>query len=294
MKRPTWLNTLLEQGSVAYSRVKSRDDTRLLADLTSLSLVKIDIKGRKRRIVITDSAQFAQWVEATHPVPVVPPGELRSRARNIVQRRTSKSGKTTHDVQPILLKWFPGSAPVLSNVEGDILPASSLYAQLTQEYGMVGITSDRLNRLQLPNEWWLLTVENWESFYPLSYPKPQRTILTVYLSGNVSDITLQALSQLNPAPARVLHFGDYDWAGLNIFQRLQAVFPQAGLYIPKNIEQLFQQHGDRELIENQTLPKQFDFKNPACQPVIKLIEQWNAGLEQEIVHPPSEEDFLSQ
>jgi len=108
----------------------------------------------------------------------------------------------------------------------------------------------------------------------------------VYLSGNVSDRLIDALKTFDRLPESVMHFGDYDWEGLYIFQRLQKSMPPARLYIPEDIQSLFEHFGDRKLIEKQKPKASFDMGNQECLPIIKLIEQSNAGLEQEIVDLP--------
>ena len=110
--------------------------------------------------------------------------------------------------------------------------------------------------------------------------------MAAYLGGNAPGSVMEALKTFSPPPEVVLHFGDYDWKGLYIFQRLQKVLPQARFYIPDNIETLFSQFGKRSLIDKQKRKALFDEKNRNCLPVIQLIEQHNAGLEQEIVALP--------
>jgi hypothetical protein len=87
---------------------------------------------------------------------------------------------------------------------------NTLMASLMGQFGLIGVATDQVSKLTLPEEWRLLTVENWESFYTLTYHQPQPPILTAYLSGNVSEVVLESLAALIPLPARVLHY--YTWA----------------------------------------------------------------------------------
>lgn len=281
MERPNWISKLLEQGYVAYSQVSSRAARQILTKLTAMGLVKVEVQGSRRKIAVLDSDQFRRWVEANYPqVDPAATAALPARSQNIARRRSSKTGQTTHDVQPVLLKWFgPDQGAPL--------------ARLTRQHGLVGLTSDRLNGLSLPQSWWLLTVENWESFYRLDYPEPTSLIVAAYLGGHVAEVTLTALAHMNPPPERALHYGDYDWTGLAIFQRLQAALPAARLYIPADIEALFQQHGNRTLIEAQAAHARRSYTHSDCHAIVELIAQYNAGLEQEIVPQPTETDFVS-
>lgn len=277
MTRPSWLAELLAQGAVAHSRVSSVEARQTLQTLQTLGLVKIAAHKTRRAVTVLEPAAFARWAEANFPAEDASIEALPARAQNIGHERDSKVGVTTHTVQPVLFKWF------------DKDPDAPL-AQLSQTYGMVGATSDRLRRLPLPETWRLLTVENWESFYTLSYRIADIPIITVYLGGNVSEVTLSALADLNPVPAAILHFGDYDWAGLAIFQRLEARLPRARLYVAPDLAGLFQRYGRRDLAEKQPVTS-LDLQNPKCRTVIAHIAQYNAGLEQEIVPPPQPADF---
>lgn len=277
MVRPSWLTELLAQGSVAHSRVRSTEAHQILQTLQTLGLVKITTHKTRRTFTVLDPESFARWMAINFPVEATSAELLPTRAQNIVRERDSKAGATTHLVQPVLFKWFD------SNPDAPI-------AQLSQTYGMVGVTSERLAYLPLPAVWYLLTVENWESFCALSYQTPNVPVMMVYLGGNVSDVVLSALASLCPYPAYILHFGDYDWAGLAIFQRLDAHLPHAQLYIARNLADLFQRYGKRELVEKQAVAS-LDLRHPKCQPVITHISHYNAGLEQEIVPPPTLRDF---
>lgn len=277
MKPPKWMIKLLEQEGVAYSQIKSKKDQQTLSVLKSLGLVSVEINKSRRKVVVTNKKQFSFWVTKNYPNIKIDLSQQQSRGQNIANQRDSKSGQTTHQIQPILLKWFDSDS-------------TTLWPRLTKQCGIVGVTSDRLAHLNPPKGWRLLTVENWESFYTLDYTTAP-PIIAVYLSGQVSNVTLQALSQLTPTASHILHFGDYDWTGLTIYQRIKSFFPRANLYIPQNIEELFKTFAKRQLIEKQSPPPSPDFSDDKYQSIVELIREHNAGLEQEIVTQPSQSDF---
>lgn len=266
MKRPAWLTTLLEKGAVAHSAA----DRRIVNELLTLGIVGIRSAGMKRRVAAIDPRQLRQWAEARYPRHTIDPDTLPIRHGNIVRSGSSKSGKCTHAVLPFLFKWF-GGGPL---------------AHVTRAYGMSAVFSDRLAELPVSAPWRLLTVENWEPFYRADYSTSAVPVMVAYLGGNVSEIVLDALNTFRHPPQTVWHFGDYDWEGLYIFQRLQNSVPAARLYIPRDIETLFKKFGGRELLQKQKRRAAFDTQNPQCLPVIRLIEQYNAGLEQEAAGMP--------
>jgi hypothetical protein len=90
---------------------------------------------------------------------------------------------------------------------------------------------------------------------------------------------------LQTIPNRYLHFGDFDFAGLNIYhnefkKHLQG---KATFFLPPNIEHLLSSRGNRDNYNNQTI--QFDrneITEENVHALISLIEKYKKGLEQEI------------
>ncbi len=271
MKPPAWIAQLATEDRVAYSRL-SRDGEQILTQLRALQLVTLGVHKTRRLVVVIDKPGFAQWFQAAYPAPAPAP-VTGQRAANIARARKSKSGLATHMAQPLLLRWFSAE------------PAAT-WAELTRRCGIIGITSDRLATLDLPQGWTLLTVENWEPFLALDYAPQTGAIIAVFTGGNIAEATLQALAALWPAPARTLHFGDYDWSGLAIYRRIRAALPQLRLYVPDDLATLFRDFADHDLLLGQlSLVARAD-DPPELHEVIALIAQYNASLEQEIVPPP--------
>lgn len=268
MTPPTWLTTLLEKGATGHSAV----NRGLLEELLTLQIVGIQSRGIRRTVVVLDPGQLARWTAARYPAQGVDPDRLAARQGNIVRSGRSKTGRSAHAVLPFLFKWFGGP--------------DDPWTRHTATFGMAAVMTDRLAGLPLPARWHLLTIENWEPFHRSDYTGAKVPVMVVYLGGNAPEIVIEALATVAQAPSRVLHFGDYDWDGLYIFQRLQNALPAARLYVPENIVSLFKTFGDRQLVARQTRKAAFDCQNSDCRPIIHLIEQTNAGLEQEIVDLP--------
>ena len=86
-------------------------------------------------------------------------------------------------------------------------------------------------------------------------------------------------------PNRYLHFGDFDLAGLNIYiNEYKKHLPEkANLFLPPGLEKLLESKGSRDNYNNQTIL--FDrngFKEENVVSLLKLIEKYKKGLEQEI------------
>ncbi len=266
MKRPSWLTRLLEKGTAAHSTA----DRRSVEELLALGIVRLQSAGLKQTVVAADPDQLRLWAEARYPCHPIDPDTLPTREGNIVRSGGSKSGRSAHRVLPLQFKWF-GPGPL---------------AEATSRFGVAAVLTDRVSALPLPAEWRLLTIENWEPFQRADYAAAPVPVMVAYLGGNVSEIVIEALQRFGTAPEVILHFGDYDWDGLNIFQRLQKTVPCARLYVPPNIEALFARFGSRRLLEKQKRKTVLDSADPDCRRIITQIEQHNAGLEQEIVALP--------
>lgn len=82
---------------------------------------------------------------------------------------------------------------------------------------------------------------------------------------------------------RIIYFGDFDLAGINIFQT-QVLKRNANIkfFIPNNIENLIEEYGSRELFSKQfNKYKNIRSKDDNMQNLINLIIKHQKGLEQE-------------
>lgn len=90
---------------------------------------------------------------------------------------------------------------------------------------------------------------------------------------------------LQTIPNNYLHFGDFDFAGLNIYwnEYKKHLKTKAQFFLPQDIEKLISTKGNRDNYNNQTI--QFDEKEVDEKDVLtllRLIEKYKKGLEQEI------------
>lgn len=83
-----------------------------------------------------------------------------------------------------------------------------------------------------------------------------------------------------------LHFGDFDFAGLNIYMNeyKKHLQDKSSYFLPANIERLLSARGNRDNYTNQTI--QFDVQLVDEENVlilVRLIEKYRKGLEQELL-----------
>ena len=90
---------------------------------------------------------------------------------------------------------------------------------------------------------------------------------------------------LQTIPNLYLHFGDFDFAGLNIYinEFKKHLHDKASFYLPPDIETVLSTKGNRDIYNKQTI--QFDrnvITEPAILTLLEIIEKYKKGLEQEI------------
>jgi hypothetical protein len=108
----------------------------------------------------------------------------------------------------------------------------------------------------------------------------------VYGRGRISNLLLSWLAGAGNSDLRLVHFPDYDPAGLSEFQRLRLrLGERIALHLPVDLETRFARFSNRGLLEkgnSQKMLAQLRRSNlPGILRVVELIDRHNAGLEQE-------------
>jgi hypothetical protein len=110
--------------------------------------------------------------------------------------------------------------------------------------------------------------------------------LAIYGEGRLSKRILQWLAKQTQSTFSLLHLPDYDPVGLHDFERLRdRLGSRVHLFLPLNLEELFAKYSQRQLLEKRKsqalLAKVRRSDSSEVQSVIRLIDKYNAGLEQE-------------
>lgn len=110
--------------------------------------------------------------------------------------------------------------------------------------------------------------------------------IVIYGGGRVSKSVLRWLGDQDDADFSLLHLPDYDPVGLSEFWRIRnRLGSRVQIYLPQNLADLFHRFGNHELLEkrrSQRLLAELRSANVSeVQAVVKLIDFYNVGLEQE-------------
>jgi len=97
-------------------------------------------------------------------------------------------------------------------------------------------------------------------------------------------ITPYMLEWISNLENEYIHFGDYDLAGVNIY--LNKVLPRLSskkysMFIPNNIEQLIEKHGNSELYEKQKQYNNLNCDDVKVNNLVDIIRKFKKGIEQE-------------
>ncbi len=90
---------------------------------------------------------------------------------------------------------------------------------------------------------------------------------------------------LQAIPNNYLHFGDFDFAGLNIYcnEYKRHLKEKAKFFLPPDIEKLISTRGNRDNYDNQTiLFNKNEIEEEDILTLLRLIEKYKKGLEQEV------------
>lgn len=91
---------------------------------------------------------------------------------------------------------------------------------------------------------------------------------------------------LQSIPNPYLHFGDFDFAGISIYQNEYKKYlnERASLFFPQVIEELLPRYGNRDLYDKQLhLANQIVSNEPNVTQLLQQIHLYHKGLEQEIL-----------
>lgn len=255
----------------------SRSELNTLADeLVSEGILLERITGRtKRSLFISDRQALDNWLFNRHGINNLEEyinATPASRAENVMLTGNSKHS-TVRTFKGFLVNSCQPVDCRLNNQLFTVHSAPGTWLFIS-EY----------ETFYPPADTTIVGIENAEVFsriHKLQHLFPGNTLFVCRYPQNQSK-DLIAWLQLIPNP--YLHFGDYDFAGFNIFiqEYKKHLGGRASFFVPANIEALLQQHGNSALYDRQNLNKPA-LADAALQPLITLLHKHRKGLEQEVL-----------
>jgi len=133
----------------------------------------------------------------------------------------------------------------------------------------------------------IIGVENPENFRYIEKQKQLfENIKPLFVSRYPQNQSKDLLKWLQSIPNKYLHFGDFDFSGIEIYlnEYKKYLGDRASFFVPENIENLFPEYGNSDLYDRQK--DNFDLQSIDEENLIKLIgviHKYKKGLEQEIL-----------
>lgn len=141
----------------------------------------------------------------------------------------------------------------------------------------------------------IVNVENSENFSQIAR---QRYLFEgmspLFVSRYPQNQNRDLLKWLQGITNAYLHFGDFDFAGINIYlnEYKRSLGKQAKFFIPANIEELIVNYGNRKLYDYQKPNFQLSgIDEPGIHELSRLLHQYKKGLEQEALIPGWQAEF---
>lgn len=269
------LMLLRAQGYLAESRLSARDRFRLQS-LYDAGVLLVERSGAGRRIVLHDANALESFIARTYPSGLQGINKtLSSRSKAVAELRDSKKARETQPVA-VLLRGFHNSTLHFGN---KVLPISS-WSELA------GVAALRLDgETQWGFSGIVAFVENLEVFWNFEKLGIGADI-AIYAQGRLNSKVVDWLASPAMQHARIIHCGDYDPVGLDEFLRLKSACPgRTEIYITPNLENLLSRYGKKELISDNAaiLARLRKNDDPQVSFIVKLIDRWGLGLEQEVL-----------
>lgn len=135
----------------------------------------------------------------------------------------------------------------------------------------------------------IVNVENSENFSSIVEQKYLfQGLSPLFVSRYPQNGSGDLLNWLRGISNLYLHFGDFDFGGINIYlnEYKRVLGSRAEFFIPENIESLLKAHGNPDLYDRQKpMFNMADIDEHAVLRLVDLLHRYKRGLEQEVLIP---------
>ena len=267
------LQTLQMQGSLAKSAC-SRSLLDRLAPLISTGVIAEERSGAGRRLVVRQPGALAAFIDREFPGADVAADDL-SRTLGVAQYRDSKA-HASDTPEIVSVRAWSGEALLLRGQPCGV-------AEATAAHGVFAFLLGSESRHSISSL--AALVENpalFAHFERLHLPVP----LAIYGHGRTSSRLVDWLVSQTAPGFKLLHMPDYDPTGLTEYVRLHSrLGSRISLHLPGGLEEGFRKFSNRAMLSKPhnraMLAGLQNSPLPEVRRVVALINEHNAGLEQE-------------
>jgi len=141
-------------------------------------------------------------------------------------------------------------------------------------------------RFTIPADLTVVGIENPENFRYINTQKYLfEGVKPLFVSRYPQNQSKDLIKWLQSIPNSYLHFGDLDFAGIDIYlnEFKKYLGNRATFFIPSNTEELLERYGNRELYDNQKSNFSIEeIEEIKLNQLITMIHEYKRGLEQEV------------
>lgn len=270
--------------SVAGSSMTPSQKKQLEEFTRKTQCVQVTPKGRGVAYGIIDMDVVKVTLDQLVPTQDVS-SDVPQRAVNIATTRSSKQGRSSHDVTYVLAKAVANPLWKSSGEPTEYLTVA------TEEFGVFSLEvgGERNRDLNTHHSIWL--VENQALFDRLDWLPNNKPTTVIWYRGQLHNKLIDWLSVPERAPM-VYFFADYDGVGLNNFRRLnERLKERAEFWMMPNWEELLNRYGQNQLWKDTA--REFDsfernnqrlLEQPSqLRELVMEMKKYGLALEQESV-----------
>lgn len=248
---------------------------RCVAALIEGGVLVWEKAGGGRRLIVHSPEGLSRFLAAKFPIPAGEVERLDPRTQGVARFRNSKTRRGT-GCEIVCLRAWAASQLWREQESVDIVTP-------TNEHGVFAIRLGDTTPYRLTG--CVALVENPAAFFAWERLSTFAG-LAIYSQGRFSRRLLRWLGAQQAETFHLLHAPDYDPAGLADFLRLAFILNnRVSLYLPGDLRARFQKFSKHSLIKRKrsldTLRILRSSVHPQVREVVALIDECNAGLEQE-------------
>lgn len=265
---------LLQGEKLPASKVKHA----LINDLTAEGIITDWRVGRTKSVLlVTNAIALKDFLYNRYAIPDLnayvraAKEKEASRARFVEVASDSKAGKS-RTFKGFLINSYEPVSVMLHGTPLVIQPAEGTF-QFIFDYENFLPASDTV----------IIGIENAENFCSIKkqhylFPDVRALFVCRYPQNQSKDL----IKWLQKIPNPYWHFGDYDFAGINIYQQEYKKYlgDKASFFVPQNFEELLRKYGNRNLYDLQKLNAS-GWRGDELEILIGLLHKYKKGLEQE-------------
>lgn len=267
---------LLQKGVLPYSAC-GRSLVIALKPLFDSEVIRREKAAGGQRLVVVNPPGFQRWFQQHFPATPLDENSNSSRVLAVAQFRDTKA----------LPSNLPEIICIRSKRDG-ILLRDGITIETTRSTEENGVFAFALtDETSFTLRGGCLLIENPAVFHAFE-SMGLEFALAIYTGGRCSNRFLAWLASNAKAGLKILHLPDYDPLGLTEFLRLYERIGEAvSLFTPNNLKALFRSHSKGALlgdVKNQRMLMELRKSNhPSIQQVVAMMDESNAGLEQEAI-----------